>query len=144
MSENNRLRYSKKFKNCFSTSRRMKCYCCLSYRNTTSPRSIIFSTYPLVRDPTSKVERKVSSLIKFFSIPWYIGNSLIVQDSNLPRLYCLPKIHKSDAPLRSIVKMIDSPTFNVAKYLAKLLGKYTTKLLSHLWNSFRFVTLISN
>ncbi|KAG8236898.1 hypothetical protein J437_LFUL018742 [Ladona fulva] len=39
-----------------------------------------------------------------------------------PRLYGLLKIHKDGVPLRPIVSTTNSPTYNLAKYLASLLS----------------------
>ena len=38
------------------------------------------------------------------------------------RIYGLPKIHKEGVPLRPIVNTIGSPTYELAKFVAKWLG----------------------
>ena len=40
----------------------------------------------------------------------------------IPRVYGLPKIHKSDRPLRTIVSFINSLTYNLSKHFASLLS----------------------
>lgn len=39
-------------------------------------------------------------------------------------LYRLPKIHKKDLPLRFIISMVNSPKYNLAKYLTCTLKSY--------------------
>ena len=50
--------------------------------------------------------------------------------SATPQPYGLPKIHKPEVPWRPIVSSIDSPTYNLAKFLTRiissLLGKTST------------------
>ncbi|GJQ72018.1 hypothetical protein Trydic_g3120 [Trypoxylus dichotomus] len=60
---------------------------------------------------------------------------LIPRNSKPHRLYGLPKIHK--------VNTIDSPTYNLAKYLARFLKEYTGRTPSHGLNSTHFGELIS-
>ena len=39
-----------------------------------------------------------------------------------PRFYGLPKIHKSAVPLRPIVSFVNSPAYNVSKFLSRILS----------------------
>ena len=39
-----------------------------------------------------------------------------------PRFYELPKIHKASVPLRPIVSFINSPTYNLSKFLSRILS----------------------
>jgi hypothetical protein len=50
-----------------------------------------------------------------------LANGLVPRSSVPPRLNSLPKIHKTNVPLRPIVNCITSPTYLLAKYLAGLL-----------------------
>ncbi|BHF83969.1 hypothetical protein SprV_0902711800 [Sparganum proliferum] len=47
------------------------------------------------------------------------------QDAALARFYGLPKIHKPNVPLRPIVALKGTPTYGLAKWLAKHLKKLT-------------------
>jgi len=40
----------------------------------------------------------------------------------IPKLYCLPKIHKHDVPFRPIVDCTGSTGYNTSRYLADILG----------------------
>jgi hypothetical protein len=53
-----------------------------------------------------------------------------------PRLYGLPKIHKEEVPLKSIVNNIGAPTYQLSKYLAGLLSQLTENSAHHVKNSF--------
>ena len=59
-----------------------------------------------------------------------------------PRIYGLPKIHKEEVPLRPIVNTIGSPTYELAKYLAKILGPLVGNTESFIKDSSEFVRLI--
>ena len=48
------------------------------------------------------------------------GNS-----SPAPRLYGLPKIHKTNCPMRPIVSACGTATYQLAKFLTKILQRYT-------------------
>ncbi|BHF75246.1 hypothetical protein SprV_0501834200 [Sparganum proliferum] len=47
-------------------------------------------------------------------------------DSAMARFYGLPKVHKPDAPLRPIVSLRGTPTFNLAKWLFRRLNCLTS------------------
>src|SRR5699024_10003933 len=55
-----------------------------------------------------------------------------------------PKIHKEECPLRPIVSTMGSPTYNLAKYLAKHLQTHVGHTDSFVKNSTHFVELISD
>ncbi|XP_074033906.1 uncharacterized protein [Leptinotarsa decemlineata] len=52
-----------------------------------------------------------------------------------PRLYGLPKIHKANMPLRSIVSTPGSPTYHMARHLASLLQPHVGKPNSYVIDS---------
>lgn len=90
---------------------------------------------PMVQGSTSQIEREITSVIKNSSIP---------QDTNLFCLYGLPEIHEPNVPLRLIFNLISTPTYQIAKYMAKILIQFTGKMPSHLLYSLHFVNLISH
>ncbi|KAG8236414.1 hypothetical protein J437_LFUL012835 [Ladona fulva] len=59
-----------------------------------------------------------------------------------PRLYGLPKIHKDGIPLRPIVSAINSPTYNLAKYLTGLLSPHVGKCEHHIRNSSHLINIL--
>ena len=61
-----------------------------------------------------------------------------------PKLYGLPKVHKTGAPLRPIVSLIGSPTNALAKHLASILQPHVEKAASYVKNSQNFIDLIKN
>ncbi|KAL0269178.1 UNVERIFIED_CONTAM: hypothetical protein PYX00_006990 [Menopon gallinae] len=66
-----------------------------------------------------------------------------IRSETTPRIYGLPKIHKTGVPLRPIVSAINSPTHNLAKFLAKKLTPLTGQTKHHIKNSQHFVQAIS-
>ncbi|BHF74021.1 hypothetical protein SprV_0401710500 [Sparganum proliferum] len=76
---------------------------------------------PLAADPTKKqaatIKKKVNELARLKLISPDDSRSMILNDPRIARAYGLPKVHKTDAPLRIIVPLIGSPTYNLAKWL---------------------------
>ena len=97
----------------------------------------------LKKDPTSKIERKITKSIRALEDEGYIGDKerkhLSPQCSTPPRIYGLPKIHKDGTPLRPIVSAIGSPTYRLAKKLAQILSPLGGKTESYVKNSSAFV-----
>ena len=62
-----------------------------------------------------------------------------------PRVYGLPKTHKSGIPLRPILSMTGSPYHNLAKWLTKVLEPIRSKMAFHsLKYTFQFVQYIAH
>ncbi|XP_068918321.1 uncharacterized protein [Tenebrio molitor] len=98
----------------------------------------------LKKDPTPTIERRTREIIKQSSIPQREQRALLPSSTRPPRLYGLPKIHKEECPLRPIVSTMGSPTYNLAKYLAKHLQTYVGHTDSFVKNSLHFVESIRN
>ncbi|XP_071054397.1 uncharacterized protein [Onthophagus taurus] len=98
------------------------------------------ATYRKIKkDPTDKIVRKMKQLIKSTGIPAEQQKGLFVQAPVPPRIYGLPKIHKPDVPLRPIVSAINSPTYQLAKHLPKILSPFTGNTESYVRDSTHFV-----
>ena len=63
-------------------------------------------------------------------------------DSQEPRFYGLPKIHKASIPVRPIVSYSDSSLFNLSKYIANVLKPYTLLNKQHCKNFKEFSEFI--
>ena len=50
-----------------------------------------------------------------------MANTLVPKGCTIPRLYGLPKVHKTGTPLRPILSMVGSPYHKLAKFLANAL-----------------------
>ena len=80
---------------------------------------------PLKKNPNPSIEKRVASKL----LALHRAEALIVQlytdtsdhSSSCPRFFGQPKIHKPDVPLRPIITSRGSPTYNTARYLAKIL-----------------------
>jgi len=66
-----------------------------------------------------------------------VYNSTLCSDGNLPRAYGLPKVHKPGFTFRVIISFIDSPTYQLANLIHKIISKNIRKPLSHIENSFQ-------
>ena len=60
-----------------------------------------------------------------------------------PRFYGLPKIHKSAVPLRPIVSFVNSPAYNLSKFLSRILSGLVKNNYS-VRNSWEFVEYVKN
>jgi len=84
------------------------------------------TTYTLItRDPSTSVEKKLNDLLKHWYNKEYINKFELLKmrssDSLLPKAYGLPKIHKTNAPLRIIVSSINT-LYPLGKYLNKIIS----------------------
>ncbi|XP_020295119.1 uncharacterized protein LOC109860447 [Pseudomyrmex gracilis] len=99
------------------------------------------STYEkLKKDPTALLNTLTTNLIKKNNLP----NVLIPRNAVPPRLYGLPKIHKNNIPLRPIVSAINSPTYDLARFLVSKLEPLTGKTDTTIKNSSDFISKIKN
>ena len=85
------------------------------------------STYAVLNsDPTSKTQRKLNKMLLDLKKAGRISDStykmLYSSDGLCPRFYGLPKIHKLGIPLRPIVSFVNSPTYAISGYLARILS----------------------
>ena len=83
--------------------------------------------YEVVKtNPTPKLEKKLNNMLKGL---WEAGeikkigyDRLRATYSPTSQLYGLPKIHKLEVPLRPIASSIDSPTYNLAKFITRIIS----------------------
>ena len=102
------------------------------------------STYRILnRDSTKCIERRLNSFIYNLFKSQRISQMQYYQlrstDATAPRLYGLPKIHKKDIPMRPIVSFINSPLYNLSKFLCKLLSPLVGNTEFTVKNSYEFV-----
>ncbi|XP_072041086.1 uncharacterized protein [Amphiura filiformis] len=93
----------------------------------------------LPTDPTQKYKRKLvsvlSSLKKEGKISEVKYKQLYPTAENVPRLYCTPKIHKPNTPLRPIVDYTATIGYSTSRWLADILGGLVGKTQHHVKNS---------
>ncbi|XP_051781539.1 uncharacterized protein LOC127527292 [Erpetoichthys calabaricus] len=101
------------------------------------------NTYePLKRDPGSGYKKKVIDCLKQLVQDNAIDQTTyhrLYPGESTPSLYGLPKIHKQGAPLRPIVCMINSVTYNISKFLAAVLNPVVGSPKHHIQNTLDFV-----
>ena len=112
-----------------------------------------FQKLNLRSDPTGQTEKQLNGLLKSMRDQNIIQSNLHDQlhsyGTTAPRLYGLPKIHKTGIPMRPVPDMINSPFHCTAKWLAQLLKPilqqltiYTLKDSFHLAERLKDVSLI--
>ena len=75
-------------------------------------------------DPTVTVENRIASTLKRLHnghIDEKTRDFLTPRYSSAPQINGLPKVHKEGTPMRPIVSAIGSPSYNLAKELARIL-----------------------
>ena len=101
---------------------------------------------PLPRDPTVKVENKIADTLKRLCNQGHLDHRLcdflIPRYSTPSQMHGLPKIHKEDAPMRLIVSTINSPSYKLAKELARILTPLARNTAYTVRNSTVFVESI--
>lgn len=93
-------------------------------------------------DPTPRIQRNVTNLIKTSSILSDMPKSVIYNIVKPPVLYILHKIHKNEHFLRPIVSATNSPTYKLSKYLTTVLKLFVGRTQSLMLNSQYFVSRI--
>ena len=77
----------------------------------------------------------------FFTLQY---RQLIQHYSKLPHIYGLPKIHKNDIPLRSIVSNRGSAFHPLSRFIVEIINPLTGKSSSYVKTSAHFVERISD
>ena len=100
----------------------------------------------LKRDPTKCTERNMNRMLlrlknegKFPDAVYY---KLRSTDAVCSRIYGLPKIHKDGIPLRPIVSFVNSPTYNLSKYLCRILSPLLESSDVDVTSTFDFVEFL--
>ncbi|BHF81597.1 hypothetical protein SprV_0802472900 [Sparganum proliferum] len=101
---------------------------------------------PIAEDPTKKqaasIKKNVNELTREKLINPADSKFLTPNDTRIAHAYGLPKVHKANAPLRMIMPLIGSPTYNLAKWLYKHLKHLTNGWQYSINNSHAFLQRI--
>jgi hypothetical protein len=102
----------------------------------------------LKKDPTAKYKAQLVKILKEWKdshkISFMLWKQLYPTEEVVPKFYGLPKVHKTNVPLRPIVSSIGSITYQPAKLLAKILGPLVGKNDRHVKNSKDFAEKIQD
>ena len=106
-----------------------------------------FRMEPGGKDKTKAIEAQLTECLKRMKADGVISDSLFKQlkpaDTITPRLYGLPKIHKSGIPMRPILDMCNSPYHALAKWLVEILEPVRRRLCRYsLRDTFEFVNQV--
>ena len=108
------------------------------------------STYEKkVDNPESMFKKNTFKIMNFWRTKGCLGDNLkrkdiLCENTNLLRIYGLPKIHKQNCPLRPVVSLINSPTFNMAKLFNDFFKKSLKTPLTQIKNSYIFRDIITS
>ena len=104
--------------------------------------------WKLKRDPTKQIESRIQDELKALEtlgeIPQQQRLKLSKSFTQPPRLYGLPKIHKENILCRPIVSSVGSPTYALAKKMARILSPFTGSSNSFVKYLEHFVQKIAN
>ena len=93
------------------------------------------------------MENRIASTLKRLHNDGHIDENtrdfLTPRYSSAPQIYGLPKVHKEGTPMRPIVSAIGSPSYNLAKELARILTPLAGNTLHSVKNSSAFVERVS-
>jgi hypothetical protein len=95
-------------------------------------------------NPIKKIIKQVKNAINNSNLDERTKKRLTPSNEITPRIYGLPKIHKEDIPLRPIVNTIGSPTYELAKHVAKILSPLVGHTDSFIKDSNDFIKIIKN
>ncbi|XP_045462556.1 uncharacterized protein LOC123672495 [Harmonia axyridis] len=96
----------------------------------------------LESDPTVRVQNKNNRFVKILLnkdlVPEPVAKKLTSNDGIFPKMYFLPKIHKTGIPMRPILSFVGSPIYELSKFIADLLKPIFIKDEHYVRNSFDF------
>ena len=96
----------------------------------------------LKKDPTKQFKSKLTNILGRLKsekkIDTKLWQKLYPTSENPPRFYGLPKVHKTNYPLRPIVSSIGTITYETARLLADLLSPLVGNTEHHIINSMEF------
>ena len=102
----------------------------------------------LNKDPTDRLSRKLTekllSLKRSGHLSETVYNKIKPRHKQPPRIYCQPKIHKPEIPLRPIVSCVNTFAYDLSAHLAGILSPLTGKSDYTVTNSSHFVSTISH
>jgi hypothetical protein len=102
----------------------------------------------LLIDPTNHYMKKIETKFKELEGNKTLTKAQITQlqtkNPRCPIIYGSPKIHKTDVPFRPIVDFRNSPTYNLASYLASILKKLASNHPYSVKNSTELVERLEN
>nr|VZI23179.1 unnamed protein product [Spirometra erinaceieuropaei] len=106
------------------------------------------STYePLAADPTKSQNSHIEKTLKRLSGRKFItgvpAKSLKQDEPTIAKIYGLPKIHKTDIPLRPIVSLIGAPNYKISKWLFRQLHPLTKNSENSIQDSKEFLDKLS-
>ena len=107
----------------------------------------IYSKLVTKRNPLNNITKDVNDFVYQLLLDNKIKQDkyywLHCSKAVIPRFYGLPKIHKVNVPLRPIVSFVNSPTYNISKFLSKIIKSLMTNRFS-VKNSIDFIDRIKD
>jgi hypothetical protein len=101
----------------------------------------------IVEDPTMKIKEELTEQLQRMRNAEEISKAqyrrLLPTQTQIPRIYGQPKIHKAGNPLREIVDATGSVTRDANKFVANIIKKYAVKGVYRLKDSEEFVSKMS-
>lgn len=106
-------------------------------------------TYQAIDKPkTQSIQKQVNDMVTRWQnegrITEGMGKHLRTYNGTPAKLYGLPKIHKSGTPLRPIVSSVNTPTYNLSKFLSNCINNFVGRTSTYIKNSEDFKEKISN
>ena len=100
------------------------------------------------KDPIKALQKTINLLLMKWKNHKFITDGIYQilkpENCNLARIYCLPKIHKNNYPLRPIVSSINFPTYKIANFIHKYIAERLPTYKSEIKDSFSFQKLVQN
>lgn len=102
----------------------------------------------LKKDPTTNLQQMNNDLVQKLHeqdvITLREKYTLTQRTAVAPRIYGLPKIHKENTPLRPICSSINSPSYNLCKYVIKILNNLTVHSKYNIKDAIQFKQKVNN
>ena len=105
--------------------------------------------YKKVGNPENLLKKNTSKIMDFWRKEGYLGDVIkrkviLCENTNLPRMYGLSKVHKINCPLLPVVSLINYPTFEMDKMFNNIFKKPLQIPLTQIKNSYNFKDMITS
>lgn len=104
-------------------------------------------TYALINNPINELIKKNRLLVEKMFVRKYIDkdtkDKLINAYAHLPRIHGLPKLHKENIPMRPVVDTINSPAYELCKFMNDILKNIIDQSKYNIKNTYEFKEFIT-
>lgn len=92
-----------------------------------------------------KIQKRTNDILKKLKEAHFIVSTTIWQHNTIaPKLYCLRKTHKQNLSLRPVVSNVNSPGYNISKFVSNILNSVNSTSDFNIKNSYELTETLKS